>query len=161
MGTTSPQYEIAQRASRFMLSFAKAQSLEAALAQQPTPPNGRSSTLALLWGVTIAHARAGSSRERDALDAIRLMLLDIRGGADALQWLLENRDSEEFQAWAEIGEMAVRQASRVDDPMPALLDTARQVREEAPEDSLEAAPVMPVPGSQLLTRNAQRQPPLI
>ncbi|MFC0677653.1 hypothetical protein ACFFGH_07330 [Lysobacter korlensis] len=156
MATASPHYRIAKRASRFMLSFAKAQSLEAAFAEVPTPANQRRSTLGLLWGVILAHAAAERCDRNCALEVARLMLVDLPDGAASLRWLTEHRDDDEFQAWAELGAMAVERAARANDSMPALIDLARRYRAIAPDAPPPGRAPMPMPGSRLLADNAHR-----
>jgi hypothetical protein len=150
MATAAPHYRIAKRASRFMLSFAKAQSLEAALAEAPTPANQRRSTLGLLWGVILAHAAAERCDRDCAIEVARLMLVDLPDGATSLRWLVEHRDDDEFQAWAELGAMAVERAARANDSMPALIDLARHYRAIAPEAPTPGRDPVPMPGSRLL-----------
>ncbi|GHA84059.1 hypothetical protein [Cognatilysobacter bugurensis] len=133
-----------------MLGFAKAQSLEAALADAPTPATEKLSTLGLLWGVVRAHARAHRSDEGIAFEAAKKMLAGMRNGSDALRTLVAHLADEQFQAWAELGEMAVERSAEVNDPMPALLDLAATYRESRCGEVTQAREFMPMPGAQVL-----------
>ncbi len=142
-----------------MLGFAKAQSLEAVLAFAPTPQPERLSTLGLLWGVARAHARAQGCGEQVAGDAVRLILGRVAGGEHLIRWLMANKDVAELQAWVELGEIAVGNADKAKDSMPALLELAKEYREVTDDDAFHHDGVIPVPGAQLLEDQARRQPP--
>lgn len=158
MPSTSPTSVIAEDASRFMLAFAKAQSLEAALADAPTPAVEKVSTLGLLWGVVRAHARARSFDEGIAFEAAKRMLAGLRGGSDTLRELIADLADEGFQAWVGLGEMAVERAVEVNDPMPALLDLAATYRESVADETEHAPEVMPVPGTHVLAARSALPP---
>lgn len=150
MVSLSPPTVIAEDASRFMLAFAKAQSLEAALADAPTPASEKVSTLGLLWGVVLAHAKAQQLDESVAFEAAKQMLAGIRNGSDALRMLVANFADDHFQAWVELGELAVERAVEVNDPMPALLDLAVTYRESVASAAEQSSEVIPVPGAHVL-----------
>lgn len=160
MGSFSPQLRIAEQTSRFMVSFAKAQCLEAVLSGVGTPSNERDSTLGLLWGVALAHAEAEGLPEHVAFEAVSTILGSTAGAHDAVCWLHEHRDSESVQSWAELGAMAVYQSRRANDSMPALLDLAHQYRQDLDESSGLPHCTISVPGSQFLTRQAGHVPPM-
>ncbi|WP_189456599.1 hypothetical protein [Cognatilysobacter bugurensis] len=143
-----------------MVAFAKAQSLEAVLSCAPTPEPERYSTLGLLWGVTLAHARALRCGETVALEAAAAILSRVPGGQALLGWIREHRNAEEFQAWAELGEMAVHSAAEVNDPMPALLELAHEYRETTHDRAFPHSGAMPMPGVGLLEERARRAPPM-
>lgn len=160
MGSFSPHFRIAEQTSRFMVSFAKAQCLEAVLSGARTPSNERDSTIGLLWGVALAHAEAARLPEDVALEAVSTILHSTPGAHDALCWLHENRDSEIVQGWAELGAMAVHRSRRVNDSMPALLDLAHQYRQDLDDSSDPSPCTISVPGSQFLTQQAGQAPPM-
>lgn len=160
MGVAVHSELIAEQVSRFMLAFAKAQSLEAFLACTPTPATERYSTLGLLWGVTQGHARALQCDETVALEAVAAILSKIPDGHALLGWMRDHRSADEFTAWAELGEMAVQSAADVNDPMPALLDLAHEYRESIQDGNFQPSGFMPMPGSQLLEEQARRVPPV-
>ena len=150
METLSRHYLLAQRVSHFMLGFAKAQSLEAELADALTPQTEQHSTLCLLWGAIRGHVGTNGGDDSVALDIAYMMLADLPDGVSSFRWLCEHRNEADCNTWATLCVDAVEEAISANDPMPALMDLAHVYRVEMAQPAMKAKESMAMPGSRLL-----------